>query len=178
MKITEKHICFTEYAESFYFVDHNKLLKILKEMGIPEHFTCLLRSLCASQEASVRTEHGAMNWFKTGKGVRQGCVLSPCLFSLCAEYIMWNAGLDEVQAGITRWYHANGRKQRRAKECLAEVERGERKSWLKTQLQKNKDYGIWSHHFMANRWGKKWKQRQMLFSWAPTSLWMVTAAWN
>ena len=82
------YFCFIDYAKAFDCVDQNKLWKILKEMGIPDHLICLLRSLCASQEASVRTEHGAMNWFKTGKGVRQGCVLSPCLFSLCAEYIM------------------------------------------------------------------------------------------
>ena len=81
-------------------VDHNKLWKILKEMGIPDHLNCLLRNLYASQEATVRTGHGTTDWFQIGKGVRQGCILSPCLFNLYAEYIMRNAGLEEAQAGI------------------------------------------------------------------------------
>ena len=80
--------------------DHNELWKILKEMGIPDHLTCLLRNLCAGQEATVRTGHGTMIWFKIGKGVHQGSLLSPCLFNLYAEYIMQNAELDEAQAGI------------------------------------------------------------------------------
>ena len=80
--------------------DHNNLWKVLKEMGIPEHLTCLLRNLYAGQEAAVRTEHGTTDWFQIGKGVHQGCILSPCLFNLYAEYIMRNAGLDEAQAGI------------------------------------------------------------------------------
>ena len=81
-------------------MDHNKLWKILKEMGVPDHQTCLLRNLCAGQEATVRTGHGTTDWFQIGKGVCQGCILSSCLFNLHAEYIMINAGLDEVQAGI------------------------------------------------------------------------------
>ena len=81
-------------------MDHNKLRKILKEMGIPDHLTCLLRNLYAGQEATVRTGHGTTDWFRIGKGVRQGCILSPCLFNLYAEYIMRNAGLDEAQAEI------------------------------------------------------------------------------
>jgi len=81
-------------------VDHNKLLKILKEMGIPDHRTCLLRNLYADQEATVRTGHGKTDWFQIGKEVRQGCILSPCLFNLYAENIMRNAGLEEEQAGI------------------------------------------------------------------------------
>ena len=81
-------------------MDHHKLWKILKEMGIPDHLTCLLRNLYAGQEATVRTGHGTTDWFQIGKGVCQGCTLSPCLFNLYAEYIMRNAGLDEVQAGI------------------------------------------------------------------------------
>ena len=81
-------------------VDHNKLWKILKEMAIPDHLTCLLRNLYAGQEATVRTGHGNTDWFQIGKGVRQGCIWSPCLCNLCAEYIMRNAGLEEVQAGI------------------------------------------------------------------------------
>ena len=81
-------------------MDHNKLWKILQEMGIPDHLTCLLRNLYADQEATVRTGHGTIDWLQIGKGVRQGCILSPCLFNLYAEYIMWNAGLDEAQTGI------------------------------------------------------------------------------
>ena len=81
-------------------MDHNELFKILKEMGIPDHLTCLLRNLYAQQEATVRTRHGTMDWFKIGKGVRQGCILPPCLFNVYSEYIMGNAGLDEAQAGI------------------------------------------------------------------------------
>ena len=81
-------------------MDHKKLWKILQEIGIPDHLTCLLRSLYAAQEATVRTGHGTMDWFKIGKGVHQGCILSPCLFNFYAEYVMRNAGLDETQAGI------------------------------------------------------------------------------
>ena len=81
-------------------MDHNKLLKILKEKGIPDHLTCLLRNLYAGQEATVRTEHGTTDWFQIGKGVCQGCILSPCLFNLYAEYIKKNAWLNETQAGI------------------------------------------------------------------------------
>ena len=81
-------------------MDHNKLWKILQEMEIPDYFTCLLRNLYAGQEATVRIKHGATDWFKNRKGVHQGCILSPCLFNLYAEYIMRNAGLEEAQAGI------------------------------------------------------------------------------
>jgi len=81
-------------------MDHNKLWKILKEMGIPDHLTCLLRNLYAGQEATVRTGHGTTDWFQTGKGVRQGCILSSCLFNFYAEYIMRNAGMEEAQAEI------------------------------------------------------------------------------
>uniref|UniRef100_A0A8C0A6Y1 RNA-directed DNA polymerase n=1 Tax=Bos mutus grunniens TaxID=30521 RepID=A0A8C0A6Y1_BOSMU len=94
------YFCFLDYAKAFDCVDHNKLWKILKEMGIPDHLICLLRNLYASQEATVRTGHGTTDWFQIGKGVRQGCILSPCLFNLYAEYIMRNAGLEETQAGI------------------------------------------------------------------------------
>ena len=80
--------------------DHNKLWKILQEMGIPDHLSCLLRNLYVGQEATVRTGYGTTDWFQIGKGVRQGCILSPCLFNLYAEYVMSNAGLDEAQAGI------------------------------------------------------------------------------
>ena len=92
--------CFIDYAKAFDCVHHNKLWKSLKEMGIPDHLTCLLRNLDTGQEATVRTGHETTDWFKTGKGVGQGCILSPCLFNLHAEYIMRNAGLEEAQAGI------------------------------------------------------------------------------
>ena len=89
-----------DYTKAFDCVDHNKLRKILQEMGIPNHLTCLLRNLYAGQEATVRTRHGTTDWFQIEKGVRQGCILSPCLFNIYAEYIMQNAKLDEAQAGI------------------------------------------------------------------------------
>ena len=94
------YFCFIDYAKPFDCVDHKKLWKILKEMGIPEDLTCLLRNLYAGQEATVRTGHGTTAWFQIGKGVHQGCILSPCLFNLYAEYITRNTGLDEAQAGI------------------------------------------------------------------------------
>ena len=92
--------CFTDYTKAFDYVDHNKLWKIMKEMGIPDHLTCLMINLCSGQEATVRTRHGTMDWFQTGNGIHQVCILSPCLFDLDAEYIIWNAGLGEAQAGI------------------------------------------------------------------------------
>ena len=94
------YFCFINYAKFFDCVDHNRLWKILKEMGIPDHLSCLLRNLYAGQEATVRTGHTPTDWFQTGKGVRQGCILSPCLFNFYAESIMRNAGLEETQAGI------------------------------------------------------------------------------
>src|SRR5574340_184319 len=98
----EKNIyfCFIDYAKAFDCVDHNKLWKILKEMGIPDHLIYLLRNVYAGQEATVRTGHGRTDWFQIGKEVRQGCMVSPCLFNLYADYIMRNAGLEETQAVI------------------------------------------------------------------------------
>ena len=102
------YFCFIDYAKAFDYVDHNELWKILKEMGIPDHLTCLLRNLYAGQEATVRTGHGTTDWFQIGKGVHQGYILSLCLFNLCAEYIMRNTGLDEAQAGIKiAWRNIN-----------------------------------------------------------------------
>ena len=95
------YFCFINYAKAFDCLDHNKLWKILKEMGIPDYLTCLLRNLYAGQEATVRTGHGTTDWFQIGKGACQGCILSPCLFNLYGEYIMRNAGLKEAKAGIT-----------------------------------------------------------------------------
>ena len=94
------YFCFIDYAKAFDWVDHNKLWTILKEMGIPDNLTCLLRNLYAGQEATVRIGHGTTDWFQIGKGVRQGCILSPCLHNLYAQYTMRNAGLDEAQTGI------------------------------------------------------------------------------
>ena len=142
------YFCFIDCAKAFDCVDHRKLQKILKEMGIPDHLTCLLRNLYASQEATVRTGHGTTDWFQIGKGVCQGCISSPCLFNLNAQYIMWNARLDEAQAGI-RIAERNINNLRYADdsilkeeseeelESLDEDERGEWKSWLKTQHSEN-----------------------------------------
>ena len=141
------YFCFIDYVKAFDCVNHNKLWKILQEMGTPDHVTCLLRSLYAGQEATVRTGHGTTEWFQIGKGVRQGCILSPCLFNLYAEYIKRNARMDEAQAGIKiarrnisnlieRWHHLYGRKQRGTEEPLDE--RGEWKAGLKLSIQKSK----------------------------------------
>ena len=94
------YFCFIDYAKAFECMDHNKMWKILKEVGIPDRLTCLLRNLYAGQEATVRAGHGTTDWFQIGKGVRQGCILLPYLFNLYAEYIMRNAGLEKAQAGI------------------------------------------------------------------------------
>ena len=105
-----KNIYFSliDYVKAFDCVDHNKLCKIMKEMGIPDHLTCLLRNLYAGQEATVRSRRGTTDWFQIGKGVRRGCILSPCLFNLYVEYIMRNTGLDEAQAGIKiSWRNIN-----------------------------------------------------------------------
>ena len=128
----QKNICFIDYAKAFDCMGHNKLHKILQEMGIPDHLTCLLRNLYAGQEATIRTGDGTTDWFKIRKGVCQSCVLSPCLFNLNAENIMRNARLDEAQAriktagelSILSDMHPYGRKRRGTKESL-ESERGE-----------------------------------------------------
>src|SRR5574339_523882 len=158
------YFCFIDYAKAFDCVDHNKLWKILKDMGIPDHLTCLLRNLYAGQEATVTTGHGTTDWFQIGKGVRQGCILSPCLFNLYAEYIMRNAGLEETQAGIkiARRNTNNLRyaddttlmaeSEEELKSLLMKVKVESGKSWLKAQHSENEDHGIQSHHFMGNRW--------------------------
>ena len=94
------YFCFIDYAKHFDCVDHKKLFKILKDMVIPDHLTVLLRNLCVGQEATIRTRHGNMDWLQIGKGARQGCILSPCLFNLYAKHILQNARLNEPQAGI------------------------------------------------------------------------------
>ena len=134
------YVCFIDYAKAFDCVDLNELWKILKEMGIPDHLTCLLRNLYA-----VRTGHGTTDWFQIGKGVRQDCILSPCLFNFYAEYIMRNTGLEEAQAGI-KIAGRNISNLRYADDTalirallgpLDESERGEWKSWLKAQHSEN-----------------------------------------
>ena len=132
------YFCFIDYAKAFDCVDHNKLWKILKKMGIPDYLTNLLRNLYAGQEATVRTGNGKTDWFQIGKGVHQGCILSPCLFNLYAEYIMQNPGNknNPTFTELTEWHHPYGRKQR-TKEPFDESERGEWKSWLKTQHSEN-----------------------------------------
>ena len=138
--------------------------KILKEMGIPDHLTCLLRNLYAGQKATVRTGHGTTDWFQIRKGVGQGCILSPCLFNFYAEYIMRNTGLDEAQAGvqidgrnISHLRYADDttlmtKSEEELKSFLMKVKEESEKVG-KTQHSENKDHGIWSHHFMGNRWG-------------------------
>ena len=140
--------------------------KILKEMGIPDHLTCLLRNWYAGQEATVRTGHGTTDWFQIGKGVRQGCILSPCLFNLYAEYITRNAGLDETQAGI-RIARRNINNLRYADDTILMAESKELKSLLMKAKEESENGGLKlniqkmkimasgpTHHFMANRWGK------------------------
>ena len=168
-------------------LDHNKLWKILPEMGIPGYLNCLLRNLYAGQETTVSNRHAMTDWFQTWKGICQGCTLLPCLFNFYTEYITWNAKLDEAQAGIkiARRNINNLRyaddttlmvgKHRGTKERLDEGERGGWKSWLKTQHSKNSDHDIQFHHFMANRWGNHGNSDR-LFSWASKSLQMVSAA--
>ena len=127
------YFCFIDYTKTFDCADHNKLWKILQEMGIPKYLTCLLRNLYVGQEATVRTGHGTTDWFQIGKVVHQGCILSPCLFNLHAEYIMWNAQLDETQAGI-KIARRNIKNLRYADKVMAES-----KEELKSLLMKVKD---------------------------------------
>ena len=180
------YFCFIDYAKAFDCVDHNKLWKILKEMGIPDHLICLLRNLYAGQEATVRTGHGTTDWFQIGKGVHQGCILSPCLFNLYAEYIMRNAGLEETQAGIkiagrniSNLRYADdttlmAESEEELKSLLMKVKVESEKVGLKLNIQKTKWHLVPSLH--GNQMGKQWKQCQTLFFWAPKSLQMVTAA--
>ena len=138
------YFCFIDYAKAFDCVDHNKLWKILKEMGIQDHLTCLLRYLYSGQEAIVRTWHGTTDWFQIGKGVHQGCILSPCLFNLYAECIIRNARLDEAQAGIKiagrninnpRYADdttLTAESKKKLKSLLMKVKEESGESWLKT----------------------------------------------
>ena len=128
-------------GRAFDCVDHKKLWKILKEMGIPDHLTCLLRNLYANQEATVRTGHGTTDWFQIGKGVCQGCILSPCLFNLYAEYIMRNTGLDEAQAGI-RIAGRNINKLRYANDTTLMAESKELESLLMKVKEESEKVGL------------------------------------
>ena len=144
------YLCFIDYAKAFDYVDHNKPGKILKEMGIPDHLTCLLRNLYAGHKAKVRTGHGTTDWFQIGKGVCQRCILSPCLFNFYAEYIMRNAGLDEAQAEIMiAWRNINNlryaddttllaKSKEELKRLLMKVKEESDKAGLKLNIQKTK----------------------------------------
>ena len=131
------YFCFIDYAKAFDCVDHNKVWKSIKEMGIPDHLTCLLRNLYASQEATIRTGHGATDWFQIGKGICQGCILSPCLFNFFAEYIMRNTGLEEAQAGINI-ARRNISNLRYADDTTLMAESESEKAGLKLNIQKPK----------------------------------------
>ena len=134
--------------------------KILKETGIPVHLTCLLRNLYAGEEATVKTRHGTTEWFKIGKGVHQGCILSLGLFNFCAEYIMQNATLDESQVGIKiAWRNISSvryaddttlvaKSKKELKSLLRNMKEESEKAGLKLNIPKNEDHAIWSHHFM------------------------------
>ena len=166
-----------------------KLWKILKEMGMPDHLTCLLRNLYAGQEATVKMGLGTTDWFKMGKWVCQGYILSPCLFNLDAEYIMWNGGLDEAQAGIkitgrninnlrnTDGTTLMAEREEALKNLLMRVKEGSEKASLKLNIKKKK---LRSWHptplFHGKQKGEMWKQWQIPSSWALKSLRMVTAA--
>ena len=135
------YFCFIDYAKAFDCVDHNKLWKILKEMGISDHLTCLLRNLFAGQETTVRTGHGTTNWFQIGKGVHEGCILSPCLFNLYAEYTTWNARLDEAQARI-KIMGININNLRYADSMTLMVESEELQSLLMTVKEESEKAGL------------------------------------
>ena len=135
------YFCFIDYAKAFDCVDHNKLWRILKEMGIPDHLTCLLRNLYAGQEATVRTGHGTTDWFQIGKGVCQSCILSPFLFNLYAEHIMRNAGLEEAQARI-RIAGRNINNLRFADDSSLKEESEELKSLLMKVKEESEKFGL------------------------------------
>ena len=155
-------------------------------MGIPDNLTCLLRNLYASQEATVRTGHGRTDWFQIRKVVRQGCILSSCLFIFYAAYIMRNTGLEEAQAGIKiarrninnlRYADVTtlmAESEEELKSLLLKVKEESEKVGLK--LTEKEDHGIWSHHFMANRWGNNGNSDRLYFLGLQKSLQMVTAA--
>ena len=169
------YFCFIDYAKAFDCVDYIKLWKFLKEMGIPDHLTCLLRNLHADQKATDRTGHGTTGCFQIGKGVCQGCILSPCLFNLYAEYIMRNAGLEEEQAGI-KIARRNINNLRYADDTtlmteseeelmslLMKVKGESEKVGLKFSIQKTKIMASGPITSMANRWGNNGKSDRHYF---------------
>ena len=172
------YFCFIDYAKAFDCVDHKKLWKILKEMGIPDPLTFLLRNQYAGQEATIRTGHGTADWFQIGKGVCQGCILSPCLFNLHAEYIMRNAVLEEAQAGIKiAGKNINNLRYADDTTLMAESEE-ELKSLLMKVKEESEKVGLSSTFRKLRSWllvtslrdkqmGKRWKQWLTLFFWAP-----------
>ena len=173
-------------SQLLYPTRHNKLLKILQEMGIPDHLICLLRNLYAGQEATVRTGHGTTDWFQIRKGVRQGCILSPCLFNFYAEYIMRNTGLEEAQAGIkiarrniNQLRYADdttlmAESEEELKSLLMKVKEESEKVGLKLNIQKTKIIASGP----ITSWqinGKQWKKWLTLFFGAPRSLMVIAA---
>ena len=181
------YFCFIDYAKGFDCVDHNQLWKILKEMGIPDHLTCLLRNLYAGQEATVRTGHGTTDWCQIRKGIRQGCILSPCLFNFYAECIMRNAGLEETQAGIKiAGRNINDLRYADDTTLMAESEEELKCLLMKVKEESGKfglNLNIQKTKIMASGPITSWeideetlKQCQTLFFWAPKSLQMVIAA--
>ena len=172
------YFCFIDYAKAFDCVDHNKLWKIQKEMGILDHLICLLRNLYAGQEVTVRTGHGTTGWFQIGKGVHQGCILSPCLFNFYAKYIMWNARMVEAQAGIkiagrniNNLRYAGdttlmAESEEELKSLLMKVKEGSEKAGLKLNIQKTKSdrlyfLGLQNH---CRWWLQPWNEK-MLAPW-------------
>ena len=167
------YFCFIDYTKAFDCVDHNKLKNILKETGIPDHLTCLLRNLNAGQEATVRTGHGTIDCFQIGKEVCQGCILSSCLFNLYVEYLYELSSLmkhklesrflgeisitSDMQMTPPLWQKAE------QKSLLMKVKEESEKSWLQTQHSENEHHGIWSHDFMANRWGNNGNSESLYF---------------
>ena len=188
---------FIDKAKTFNCVDHNKLQKILKEVGIPGHLTCLLRNLYAGQEATMRTRHGTMAWFKIRKGVHQGCILSPCLCNLYAEHIMWNAGLHQLQDGIkiagrniSNLQHADdttlmAEREEELKSPFMRVKEDSEGLGLKFNIQKTKimassNITIWKID------GEKWKHDRLYFLglqnhcrwWLQAWNWKMLAPWK
>ena len=161
------YFCFIDYAKAFDCMDHKKLWKILKEMGIPDHLTCLLGNLYAGQEATVRTGHGTTDWFQIGKGVHQGCTLSPCLFNLYTEYIMRNTGVDEAKAEIKiAGRHINNFRFSGVTTLVAESEEELKSLLMKAKEESEKvglNFNIQKTNILASslslhaKMGKQWK---------------------
>ena len=177
------YFCFIDYVKAFDCVDRNKLWKILKEMGIPDHLTCLLRNLYAGQEAVVRTGHGTTDWFQIGKGVHQGYILSLCLFNLYAEYIMRNAGLEEAQGGIKiAWRNINNLRYADDTTLMTESEEELRSLLIKVKEESEKvglKLNIQQTKIMASDPITSWQidgETMETMAWGPKSLQMVTKA--